>query len=170
MKFLWRFHMKSIWRLHKKIMRRLRMKFLWMLHMKGPYEFHIKFIMEPSYKFSYEIHKNFSYEFHMKNEKAPYEFDMKFMTRVCWVNLISMCFVRFDNCLFSAMWIAEMLSSKIVIGEPSEHLKSWRMLLSHMASCADEERAMYSASAVERATHGCLLLDQEIAEPFFMKA
>ena len=41
--------------------------------------------MEPSYKFSYEIHKNFSYEFHMNNEKAPYEFDMKFMTCVCWV-------------------------------------------------------------------------------------
>ena len=40
--------------------------------------------MEPSYKFSYEIHKNFSYEFHMNNEKAPYEFDMKFMTCVCW--------------------------------------------------------------------------------------
>ena len=59
------------------------------LHNERSYEFHIKFIMEASYKFSYEIHKNFSYEFHMNNEKAPYEFDMKFMTCVCWDNVVT---------------------------------------------------------------------------------
>ena len=61
--------------------------------------------------------------------------------------------------------MAAWLSSRIRVGEVGLFFKSDRSCLSQRASCAALASAMYSASAVERATHAYLLLLQLIAAP-----
>ena len=61
--------------------------------------------------------------------------------------------------------MAAWLSSRIRVSEVGLFFTSEGSCLSQRASCAALASAMYSASAVERATYACVLLLQLIAAP-----
>ena len=83
--------------------------------------------------------------------------------------LIAICFDRPWNCGFFAIQIADTLSSKMTVAPVGLFFKSVVICRNHIASCAALASAMYSASAVDNATHVCFLLLQLIAAPLSWK-
>src|SRR4029434_119426 len=67
-----------------------------------------------------------------------------------------------------AMQIADWLSSKITVAPAGLFFRSDISCRIQTASCAALASAMYSDSAVDKATHGCFLLFQRTAAPLIL--
>ena len=82
---------------------------------------------------------------------------------------ISMCFVRWWFLSFELMEIAPLLLAWIVIDHDTGNPTSSKYLSSHKACVVAHEKAINSASTVDRATVSCLFVSQETGPPATMK-